>query len=134
MPAGVTGLIQPWDVYGFRLWKNYVRHLGDFMLLHDIDIVISQRNNTLKLMSLLHHQMSSPRYKATWAYSWYKAGLVDKRPDTFLNPVDFAFKSGELECNICGELRMANCSWCSLALCAQHFFIDCHNTCDTFVE
>ena len=29
MPPNVTPLIQPLDVYGFRIWKNFVRKISD---------------------------------------------------------------------------------------------------------
>ena len=38
IPKGATGLVQPWDVYGFRLWKSFVKHIEDYVLLHDIPL------------------------------------------------------------------------------------------------
>jgi len=48
-------MIQPLDVYGFRIWKNFVRTFSD----RD-DINLHLRNNIIKLQSLTHIQLSSP--------------------------------------------------------------------------
>ena len=32
---GTTGKVQPLDVYDFRIWKNYVRHFLDSVILLD---------------------------------------------------------------------------------------------------
>ncbi|XP_046611010.1 uncharacterized protein LOC124300723 [Neodiprion virginianus] len=62
IPKGITGKIQPLDVFGFRVWKNFVRHFSDNCLLMNYDIDSHLRNNIIKLQSLVHNQLSSPRY------------------------------------------------------------------------
>ncbi|XP_023289600.1 uncharacterized protein LOC111674285, partial [Orussus abietinus] len=64
IPKGTTGRIQPLDVYGFRVWKNFVRRFSDIVLLHNYDVILHLRNNIIKLQSLVHNQLSSPRYKS----------------------------------------------------------------------
>lgn len=132
IPPGATGLVQPFDVYGFRPLKNFIRHIEDYVMLHSIDVVISQRNNTLKLISLILDQFESPRYVAFWRYSWYKAGLIDERPDHFDNPVQFGFATLALICSRCENLNMIKCSWCKDILCFQHFFTEYH-VCRTYI-
>ncbi|KAK0079273.1 hypothetical protein PV326_008850 [Microctonus aethiopoides] len=34
IPKGTTGNIQPLDVFGFRVWKNFVKHISDNVILH----------------------------------------------------------------------------------------------------
>ncbi|KAK3918317.1 Jerky protein homolog-like [Frankliniella fusca] len=133
IPPGATGLIQPWDVWGFRIWKNYIKHIEDFVLLHDISIQLSQRNNCLKLQAIIHDQLRSPRYVNFFKYSWFKAGLTGIRPDHFSNPVRFAFHGTEVDCAICSHITMAKCSWCKLPLCATHFFENVH-MCNNYIE
>jgi len=41
---------------------------------YDLDLLI--RNNIIKLQSLVHNQLSSPRYKDFLKYSWYKSGYI----------------------------------------------------------
>ena len=33
IPKGTTGKIQPLDVYGFRIWKNFAKRFSDTVLL-----------------------------------------------------------------------------------------------------
>ena len=50
-PKGTTSKIQPLDVYGFRVSKNYVRRFSDDVLLYEEDINLHLRNNIIKLQS-----------------------------------------------------------------------------------
>ena len=70
IPKGTTSQIQSLDVYGFRVWKNYVRRFSDDVLLYEEDINLHLRNNIIKLQSLIHNQLSSPRYTNLFQYSW----------------------------------------------------------------
>lgn len=131
---GTTGQIQPLDVYGFRIWKNFVRNLSDSIQLLDAHIGLANRNNVIKLQSLTHNQLSSPRYKNLFKYAWYASGYVQERPMEFENPVDFSFKHNDkITCDFCESNTMLKCSWCRKILCANHFFIDFHY-CEIYVE
>ena len=79
IPKGTTGQIQPLDVYGFRIWKNYIRRFSDDVLLHNCDVNLHLRNNVIKLQSLIHNQLSSPRYKNMFKYAWCKSEYVDTK-------------------------------------------------------
>jgi hypothetical protein len=63
IPPKTTALVQPLDKYGFRLWKNFLRKFSDRVVLDRLDIDLYQRNNILKLQSLVHNQFSSPRFE-----------------------------------------------------------------------
>ena len=133
IPPGTTSLVQPLDVLGFRPWKNFVRHMEDFVILHDIPVTLSQRNNALKVQSLAFEQIRSPRYKALFQLSWHKAGLLSERPDSsFPCPVQFGFKGQDFLCSCCEELTMIRCSWCKQSLCFSHFFVE-HHICNNYV-
>lgn len=129
IPKGTTGRIQPLDVYGFRIWKNYVRHFSDAVLLLDYDLNLHLRNNIIKLQSLTHNQLSSPRYQNLFRYAWYKSGYTSDRPEEFVNPVEFAFgQSSRPQCDVqgCEKVAIIRCSWCKKSLCLQHFFDEYH--------
>jgi len=49
-----TGMIQSLDVYGFRIWKNFVRTFSVHVLLLNYDINLYLRNNIIKLQSLIN--------------------------------------------------------------------------------
>ncbi|XP_046143462.1 uncharacterized protein LOC123988246 [Osmia bicornis bicornis] len=132
IPKGTTGRIQPLDVYGFRVWKNYVRRFSDDVLLHDYDVNLHLRNNIIKLQSLVHNQLSSPRYKNLFQYAWYKSGYTEKKSGDFVNPVDFAFEENtQMKCALCDEIPIIRCSWCKKAFCLKHFFHEYH-FCDKY--
>lgn len=76
IPAGVTGMIQPLDVYGFRPWKNFLKYFSDLIILYNYDINLHLRNNVLKIQSLIHNQFSCPRFRNMFRYAWYKSGYV----------------------------------------------------------
>jgi len=79
IPKGTTGKIQPLDVYGFRIWKNFAKRFSDTVLLLESDINLHERNNIIKLQSLIHNQLSSPRYHNLFKYSWFKSGYTNER-------------------------------------------------------
>ena len=58
---GTTGKVQPLDVYGFCILKNYVRHFLDSVLVLEYDLNLHISNNMIKLQSLLHNQLSLAR-------------------------------------------------------------------------
>ena len=62
IPKGTTGKIRPLDVFGFRIWKNFVRHFSDSVILRNSDVNLHLRKNIIELQSLVHNQLSSPRY------------------------------------------------------------------------
>jgi hypothetical protein len=123
IPAGTTGQRQPLDVYGFRLWKNFVKHFSDVVMLLDLEVKLHSRDSILKLQSLTHFQFSSPRFRNLFKYAWYKSGYVEIRPDEFETPVDFCFKThSKPTCDICGAIAVITCAWCRKSLCLKHFF------------
>ena len=133
IPAGTTGKIQPLDVYGFRLWKNFIKHFSDIVILLDLAIDLHVRNNILKLQSLTHHQFSSPRFHDLFKFAWFKSGYVQSRPAEFQTPVEFCFQSdSKVKCDICGGTAIITCSWCKKSLCITHFFHD-HHLCNEYV-
>lgn len=129
IPKGTTSKIQPLDVFGFRIWKNYVRRFSDIVFLNNEDINLHHRNNIIRLQSLVHNQFSAPRYKDLFKYSWFKSGYLIERPQQFENPVQFAFSdSSSATCEIdgCKNIAVVRCSWCRKSLCLHHFFHDYH--------
>jgi hypothetical protein len=75
IPPKTTSDIQPLDVYGFRQWKTFVRITG-IIELDNLDIDIKIRVNIITMHSLIHDQLSSPKFQKMWQYSWYKSGTA----------------------------------------------------------
>lgn len=134
IPTGTTGKIQPLDVYGFRVWKNFVRRFSDNVILMDYDMNLHSRNNIIRLQSLVHNQFSSPRYLNLFKYSWFRSGYLEEKPEKFDNPVDFSFgESCSSKCEIegCQNAAIIRCGWCKKSLCFEHFF-DGYHYCSDF--
>ena len=136
IPTGKTGKIQLLDLFGFRIWKNFVRHFSDSAILINYDVNLHLRNNIIKLQSLTHNRLSSSRYINLFKYSWHKSGYITARPEKFENPVEFGFgESCTPHCEIpgCTNVAVIRCSWCKKSLCSKHFFDDYHY-CSKFEE
>jgi hypothetical protein len=130
IPPKTTGLIQPLDKYGFRLWKNFIRKISDRVLLDRLDVNLYQRNNILKLQSLVHNQFSSTKFVNLFKYSWFACEYTDNHPGKFENPVEYCFNVQDKKCSridlSCNTVSFIICSWCEQPLCFEHFFIDFH--------
>ena len=125
IPAGATGKVQPLDVGFFRSWKQFVRRISDRALMEG-KINLFQRDNIIKLQSLVHFQFSAPQYSNMIRYAWYKSGLVQTRPPQFETPLQFCFSLDIEHCKNCTRFRFVKCSWCHDFLCFDHFFNEYH--------
>ena len=127
IPEGATKYIQPLDVFTFRQWKDFARKFSDSVIVNNINIKLHDRNNIIKLQSLIHNQFSATRYKDMLRYAWYKSGYINANLEEFSTPADDSFKdTHKLTCDICGEIAFITCGWCNKSLCFKHFFHDYH--------
>jgi len=136
IPAGCTSLIQPLDVSWNFYFKEMQRKLTEKIIIEDIDFKVSDRNNTIKLVSFVFHQMGSPRYENLVKYAWYKSGYTTERPGYFANPSSFALSCTYRICEStnCKNSSFLRCSWCAKHLCFHHLFLACFHLCSNFVE
>jgi len=87
------------------------------------DINLHERNNIIKLQSLIYNQLSSPRYHNLFKYSWFKSSYTNERPEEFENPVQYSFDETSTRCDIedCNNIAVVSCFWCQKSLCLKHF-------------
>lgn len=83
IPEGTTGFIQPLDVFYFRLYKLFVRHITDCL---EIDCEIWKRENYIKLQAFAHYQFQASIFRPLIQYAFYKAGYTSDRPESFTTP------------------------------------------------
>lgn len=128
IPDNTTDKIQPLDVYGFRQWKKFVRIITNRVILDEIDIDLTTRENIIIMHSLIHNQLSSTVFTNMWKYSWYKSGYINDRPPPFLNVSEALFEQYSEKCSqdICEEGQFIKCGWCRKYLCFSHFFMSYH--------
>ena len=137
IPPKTTSMVQPLDKYFFRMWKNFVRKFSDRVIIDGITINLGQRNNILKLQSIVHNQFSSPRFQNLLKYSWITCGYTDSHPGFFENSVEFCFNVDHKLCSKldleCYSVSFLKCSWCKESFCFKHFFTDFH-FCENFIQ
>ncbi|XP_076386074.1 uncharacterized protein LOC143264143 [Megachile rotundata] len=118
IPKNTTPIVQPLDVYGFRIWKSFARKISDLVISLNININLYARDNILKMQGLIHRQLQAPRYKSLFQYAWYRCGYTENRPQEFENPVEFCFtKLSTMKCDYCENVVIIRCSWCKEHLC-----------------
>ena len=126
LPKHSTPITQPCDKMLFRSMKHMTRTIYDRILMDNIEFRIPQRNNILKMASVLHNQFSAPRFKPLIQYAWYACGYLEDRPPPFQTPAEYCLKEDDEECHYCESLGFLRCAWCTKKLCFVHTFSDEH--------
>jgi len=80
--------------------KILLKDFSDTVLLLESNINLDERNNIIKLQSLIHNQLSSPRYHNLFKYLWFKSDYTNERPEKFENLIEFSFNKSSTICNI----------------------------------
>jgi len=122
IPPGATGFVQPLDVYTFRPWKNFLKQFSDLIILYNYDVNLHLRNNILKIQSLIHNQFSSPRFVNLFKYAWWKSGYIEEKPAKCQTPVEYCLKGCGTICDVCDDIAIMKCAWCTKSMCMEHFF------------
>lgn len=129
IPPGATGLIQPEDVYFFRLYKAFFRIISDEIHVYHRGFKLSDRNIILKMQASVYYQFQSPIFKDCFKHAWEKCGYIDKvagRP-RYLTPKQFCFSDSRFTtpCALCPNSTSSfmRCAWCTKHLCLNHILL-----------
>ena len=102
IPPKTTPKIQPLDVFFNRQYKVIAHRVYDLVILEDINIHLAERNNVIRLHSLIHNQLSAPIFVPMIRYTWFKSRYVDANPGQFQIVVDVCFKFHQGYCDMEG--------------------------------
>jgi hypothetical protein len=135
IPKETTDQIQPLDVFYNRQMKVILRWLYERVLLNELDINMSERNNIIRLMSFTHNQLSAKVFRPMIRYAWYASDYTDNRPKSFrtVDDVCFSFDATINAATSYDAAPFICCSWCDKPLCSNHFFLNYHFHWFTFV-
>lgn len=128
IPPRCTSLIQPLDVYFFRFWKMIAKRIYNEVALHEWEIELKDRNQIIKLHSLIHNQLSAPIFRNMIIYSWFRSGyLTPHFPFKDISEICFPTTLDDCQQHECYRPAFISCSFCKQELCLEHFFVSYHS-------
>ena len=94
-----------------------------YALVNNKDFNCSQRDNLLKIISVIYHQLGAPFFQPFLEYSWYAGGYIDSY-SPFLTPKAKCFDP-DITNHLCDVLLCTNrafmlCARCDNRLCWEH--------------
>jgi hypothetical protein len=126
LPAGSTPHIQPLDAAGGvnQEFKQSIKILSQKIRRRNPEFILAQRVNQAALISLIHKQFTSPRFKEFIRYAWYKAGFYEEHPAAYQTPNQYCLKDypANSRCK-CGGMCFIRCAFCAEFLCFGHAII-----------
>jgi len=130
IPKRTTSELQPLDCFYNRQVKNFLKKIYNRVALDKLSIHLYERNNIIKLVSLMHNQLSASVFQPMVKYCWFAAGLLKQNPSPFstVNEICFPTITSHEQCELqsCCECVFITCAHCSKKLCFRHFFILYH--------
>ena len=119
--------MQPLDLAVFHPWKDIVKRFDEhYLLYNDETTSIYQRNNILKLHSLIFNQFQHDAFKPTFLYGWRKANFYQVPKVPFKSLRELLFDLRDDPCLTCTRHPLIRCIHCNNVYCFFCFFVDYH--------
>ena len=126
IPPKCTAICQPCDVYFHRQINNFILKIQNCSYLVAQQGEISSREDSIRIRSLIHHQLLAPIFQEMIKYVWFASKLSDQR-DFFQNVNEVCFPFDKLkEPSACLNVASISCSKCQLNLCLVSFYDNYH--------
>jgi hypothetical protein len=123
-PKCSTSFMQPLDLYCNRQWKDFAKRLTEHSML--LNFRLDQRNDVLKMQSLIYNQFQHTDFRAMFKCGWKMAGFdVPDVPFASLKEMLFDYNENCSSTN-CENIFFIKCIHCKRPFCAKCFFIDYH--------
>ena len=71
--------------------KNRAKRLYNRVALDHLNVILHERNPLIKLVSLIHKQLSAPVFENMILYSWYSCAYLKDDPSPFKNVNEVCF-------------------------------------------
>jgi Tc5 transposase C-terminal domain len=132
IPKGATAEHQPLDVFYNHPFKQFYRYIAHRVLELEakgqFNYTLSTRKSIAKLLSLIHNQFCSPRFKDFIVYCFSAAGYYDERPPPFRTPSEYCLFDPHptSKCVECGKIFVVLCAYCEQHLCLHHWLLEKH--------
>ena len=125
IPPKTTYLIQPLDVYFFRQYKLFAKKITEYIktMAIESDEILRSRDFIIKMHSIIHNQLSSPKFKPMLLYAWSKSGyFMEETYSEFKNVKEISFQIDNEICmnEDCENDTFITCSHCEGYLCYDH--------------
>ena len=129
LPPSTTDRLQPLDVNFNRQLKIFYNRVIEEAFYQNITASVTSREGILNLQSLLHDQLSSPKYRDMLLYAWRNTdpnfnatSEMGTVPPRMVNHIQFDFDAAELcQRQDCRNHAFLKCSHCGRLICLNHF-------------
>ena len=108
-----TDRLQPLDVFYNRQTKSTINRAYNRVILDQLPIPISTRDNIIRLASLKHRRISAKNFQGLIRYAWHGSGYVDNHPGAFktVNEVRLDIHIASCQITNCDQSSFIRCSW-----------------------
>ena len=107
--------------------KNFIKRLYNHVVLDEIPINLYERNNIIKLVSLVHNQLIAPVFNKMIRFARI-ACEDDPSPFENANDIYFPHETTHAKCEVhhCQNFVFITCAHCLKKYCFRHFSVAYH--------
>ena len=85
--------VQSLDCYFNTQIKNFLKACYHLVALDELDIHLHERNNVIRLVSLMHNQLTADVFTPMIKYAWFSGDLISDDPSPLVRVNQLCFAS-----------------------------------------